>query len=390
MDFNTGDELGLEVIRRQTVLRTDRFDLTGGPPAMKAVVTRCHGGPDMLEYRDVPVPTPGPGEVLLQVLAAGVNATDINTRLGWYSSSVTTGTRSAAEAEASAAPAGEDGGWSAPTPFPLIQGTDCCGRVAGVPPGGDESMIGRRVLVRPCMRPRGFGSPETIWMAADLDGAFAQYVKVPAAEVFAVDSALSDAELGVVPCAYGTAENMLHRARLVGGEHILVTGASGGVGAAVVQLAKRRGAHVTAVAARAKAEQVRAIGADSVVARDDDIVAALGERSVDVVVDNVSGPAFGDLLDVLKTGGRYASSGAIAGPLVRFDKRTFYLKDLTLIGCTAWDEPVFPALVASIDRGELRPLVAKTFPLERIADAQRAFLEKKRVGSLVLIPPSQS
>ena len=70
-----------------------------------------------------------------------------------------------------------------------------------------------------------------------------------------------------------------------------------------------------------------------------------------------------------------------------FDKRTFYLKDLTLIGCTAWDEPVFPALVAALERGELRPLVADTFPLASIADAQRAFLEKSAVGSLVLIPP---
>ena len=81
------------------------------------------------------------------------------------------------------------------------------------------------------------------------------------------------------------------------------------------------------------------------------------------------------------------SSGAIGGPFVTFDMRTFYLKDLTLIGCTAWDEPVFPNLISYIERGELRPLVAKIFPLERIADAQREFLEKKHVGNFVLIPP---
>jgi NADPH:quinone reductase-like Zn-dependent oxidoreductase len=62
-------------------------------------------------------------------------------------------------------------------------------------------------------------------------------------------------------------------------------------------------------------------------------------------------------------------------------------KDLTLIGCTAWDEPVFPSLISYIERGEFRPLVAKTFPLERMADAQREFLEKKHVGKLVLFPP---
>ena len=376
-----------EVIRRQTALRGDRFALTGNMVTMKAVVTVGHGGLDMLEYRDVPVPRPGPGEVLLQVLAAGVNTTEINTRLGWYSSSVTASTRSAAEVEEGETLAGDDGGWSAPTPFPLIQGTDCCGRVAEVGPGGDEDLIGRRVLARPCMRPLGFASMETIWMASDFDGAFAQFVKVPASEVFTVECDLSDAELGAVPCAYGTAENMLRRAAVTGADHVVVTGASGGVGSAAVQLAKLRGATVTAVAGRAKREQVRALGADRIVGRDDDIVAALGEGSVDVVIDNVSGPTLGGLLDVLKTGGRYVSSGAIGGPLVTFDKRTFYLKDLTLIGCTAWDEPVFPALVSYIERDEVRPLVAKTFPLERIADAQREFLEKRHVGNFVLIPP---
>jgi len=376
-----------EVIRRQAVLRGDRFDLSGSAATMKAVVTSGNGGLDMLAYRDVPVPRPGPGEVLLQVLAAGVNNTEINTRLGWYSASVTAGTQSVAEAGEEDAPAADDGGWSAPTPFPLIQGTDCCGRVVEVGPGGDDTHVGRRVLVRPCMRPWGFASMESIWMASDFDGAFAQFVKVPASEVFAVESDLSDVELGAIPCAYGTAENMLHRAGVAGAEHVVVTGASGGVGSAAVQLARRRGAAVTAVVGRAKWKQVRALGADRVIDRDDDIVAALGERTVDVVVDNVSGPAFGALLEVLKTGGSYVSSGAIAGPLVAFDKRTFYLKDLTLIGCTAWDEPVFPALVSYIERGEVRPLVAGTFPLQRIADAQRAFLEKRHVGNYVLIPP---
>ena len=379
-----------DVIRRQTEVRGERFALSGGRASMKAVVTTGNGGLDMLDYRDVPVPTPGPGEVLLRVLAAGVNTTEINTRLGWYSASVSADTQSAAQAGESEALAGADGGWSAPTPFPLIQGTDCCGRVVEVGPGSDESLIGRRVLVRPCMRPLGFASLATIWMASDFDGAFAQYVKVPASEVFPVDCELSDEELGAIPCAYGTAENMLHRAGVTGADHVVVSGASGGVGSAAVQLAKRRGAVVTALAGRAKTAQVRALGADRVIDRDDDIVAALGERAVDVVVDNVSGPAFGGLLDVLKTGGRYVSSGAIAGPLVSFDKRTFYLKDLTLIGCTAWDEPVFPHLVSAIERGEVRPLVAQTFPLERIAEAQREFLEKKHVGNLVLLPPPRS
>ena len=357
------------------------------PGTMKAVVTTGHGGFDKLSYSDVPVPRPDKGEVLLQVLAAGVNNTEINTRLGWYSASVGTATEDLAIAEEKEATSKADGGWDQPTPFPLIQGTDCCGRVVQIASGADSQLIGKRVLVRPCMRPHGFSSMENIWMASDFDGAFAQFVKVPASEIFAVECQWRNEELASIPCAYGTSENMLHRAHVSSTDVVLVTGASGGVGSAVVQLAKRRGAQVIAVAGTKKLEKVKAIGADQVVARGESLVSSLGEEVVDVVIDNVAGDQFGDALQVLKRGGRYASSGAIAGPLVTLDMRTFYLKDLNLIGCTAWDEPVFPNLVSYIERGEIRPLVARTFPLEEIVQAQIEFLKKKHVGKFVLIPP---
>jgi NADPH:quinone reductase-like Zn-dependent oxidoreductase len=372
-----------------TITSKDRFDLSGCKAIMKAVVTTGNGGYEKLDYRDVPIPVLGSKEVLLQVLAAGVNNTEINTRLGWYSSKVTTSTEelTTGEREKKEAEVQGDGGWNEATPFPFIQGTDCCGRVVAVAPGVDECLIGLRVLVRACIRSKSWDSLENIWMASDFDGAFAQFAKVPMAEVFPVDCDWSDAELGTIPCAYGTAENMVHRAMVVSGEHVLVAGASGGVGSAVVQLAKRRGAVVTAIAGMAKLEKVRAIGADQLIARDADIVACLGEKSVDVVVDNVAGPGFGGMLKVLKRGGRFVSSGAIAGPVVALDMRDLYLKDLTLIGCTAWDEPVFPNLVSYIEKGEIQPLLAKTFPLKQIVEAQREFTEKKHVGKFVLIPP---
>ncbi len=376
-----------EIIRRQTQLPADRFTLIPGQPTMKAVVTTGNGGLDRLVYRDVPRPVAGEGEVLIEVLAAGVNNTEINTRLGWYSSSVTTDTGGAWAQEEREARQKEDGGWGLPTPWPLIQGTDCCGRVTAAGPGADASLIGRRVLVRPNMRPAGFGSLENLWMASDFDGAFAQFVKAPASEVFPIETSWTDVELGSIPCAWGTAENMIHRARVTASDHVVVTGASGGVGSAAVQLAKRRGARVTAVVGRSKAERVLAIGADAVLDRDEDLVVALGVESVDVVIDNVSGPSFGTLIETMRTGGRYASSGAIAGPIVSFDKRSFYLRDMTLIGCTAWDEPVFPNLVGYIERGQIRPLVAGVFPLAQIAEAQTAFLAKHHVGNLVLVPP---
>ena len=372
-----------------TAFDKDRFDIRDCRATMKAVVTTGNGGYEKLDYRDVPIPELASNEVLLQVLAAGVNNTEINTRLGWYSSKVTASTEAltTGEKEKQEAKTQGDGGWNEATPFPFIQGTDCCGRVVAVTPGGDENLIGSRVLVRSCMRSTGWDSLENIWMASDFDGAFAQFVKVPVTEVFPVECEWSDAELGTIPCAYGTAENMVHRAKVSKGDHVLIAGASGGVGSAAVQLAKRRGAFVTAIAGKAKLEKVQAIGADQVIARDEDIVACVGEKSVDVVVDNVAGPCFGGMLKVLKRGGRFVSSGAIAGPLVELDMRDFYLKDLTLIGCTAWDEPVFPNLVSYIEKDEIKPLLAKTFPLKNIVEAQQEFTEKKHVGKFVLIPP---
>ena len=311
------------------------------------------------------MPELGAGEVLIKVLAAGVNNTEINTRLGWYTG----------------------GGWHIPTPFPFIQGTDCCGIVAETFDSADAALVGKRVLVRPCMRPDGFDSMLNLWMGSDFDGAFAQYVKVPAREVFPIDSTWTNAELGSIPCSYGSAENMVQRSGVASGEHVLVAGASGGVGSAVVQLAKVRGATVTAIVGKSKMEEVRRIGADFVIDRDSDLASELGEECIDVVIDNVGGPHFEGELKALKRGGRYASSGAIGGPLVNLDLRTMYLKDLTLIGCTAWDEPVFPQLISFIETNRITPLVAKTFPLEDIAQAQKEFLEKKHVGKFVLIPP---
>jgi len=352
---------------------------------MWAVVTTGTGGYEKLEYKRVPRPVPGPGQVLLKVLAAGVNNTEINTRLGWYSSSVTDSTQTTSGDDER-----PDGGWNAATPFPFIQGTDCCGDVVSVGDGGDEGWIGRRVLVRSCMRDHGFARMDTVWMGSDFDGAFAQFVAVPADEIFAVDCDWSDAELATIPCAYGTAENMLHRAGVQAGMIVLVQGASGGVGSATVQLAKRRGAEVIAITSPAKREELSRLDADQVLTRDDDLLALLGETSVDVVIDNVAGAGFGTMLKLLRRGGRYASSGAIAGPIVDLDMRDLYLKDITLIGCTAWDEPVFANLISYIENGEIRPLLADTYPLDQIAQAQKAFQQKRHMGKIVLIPPSDA
>lgn len=358
------------------------------PHTMHAVFLNGLGGLDQLEYRtDVTVPTPGPGEVLIQVRAAGVNNTDINTRIGWYSKSVGQATASGG-ANGFESVNGADASWSGKAlAFPRIQGADCCGRIVAVGSDVSSSRIGERVLVRNMLRSYVDFRPYECWtFGSECDGGFAQFAVAPARETHKVTCDWSDAELASIPCAYSTAENMLHRARL-GAERVLITGASGGVGSAAVQLAKRRGATVIALCSSSKADEVRALGADQIIDRSADLVSTLGESSVDVVIDVVGGEQWPNFLRILRRGGRYATAGAIAGPLAEIDLRTLYLKDLTLMGCTFQEDEVFSNLIAYIEAGEIRPVVAKTFALKDIQRAQEEFLSKGFIGKLVLSIP---
>lgn len=347
---------------------------------MNAVLLTGHGGFECLAYRsDVPTPIPAADEVLVRVGAAGVNNTDINMRVGWYSKSVAQGAPETAP---------QDSGWTGTSvAFPLIQGADACGRIVSTGADVAAARCGQRVLVDPVLRfrPTAHG-PQTLYLGSDCDGAFADYVCVPAVNAHPIDSSLSDAELATFPCSYIAAENMLTRAGVRDGETVLVTGASGGVGSAAVQLAKRRGARIIAIAAASKAAQVSRLGASQVLPRNADLVAALGKESVDAVIDVVGGEQFPSLLEILRRGCRYAVAGAIAGPLVTLDLRTLYLKDLRLLGCTIAEPELFDALVRYVERQEIGPVLATTYKLRDIADAQRDFLAKRHIGKIVLIP----
>ncbi|MBL4928105.1 alcohol dehydrogenase family protein [Fuscibacter oryzae] len=355
---------------------------------MHAVLLTGHGGYEALEYRtDVAVPQPKPGEVLIRVAAAAINNTDINTRTGWYSKAVTEGSNLGGAGGFQGAD-DADASWSGvPLKFPRIQGADACGQIVAVGEGVTAARIGERVIVRNLLRSYVGWKPFDCWtFGSECDGGFAQYTVAPSRETFAVDCDWTDAELATIPCAWSTAENMLHRGK-VGAETVLITGASGGVGSSAVQLAKLRGATVIALAGKTKADEVMALGADRVVDRKADLVKELGHDSVDVVLDLVGGSGWPQLLDVLKKGGRYVISGAIAGPLAQIDLRTLYLKDLTLFGATFQDDLVFENLVSYIEAGRIRPVVARTYPLSDIVQAQKDFLAKGHVGKLVLIPP---
>jgi NADPH:quinone reductase-like Zn-dependent oxidoreductase len=342
------------------------------PKLMSGVVLTAHGGPETLKWRDdLPVPEPSAGEVVIKVSAAGVNNTDINTRTAWYS-------KRGAKAQ--------DATWSgSPISFPRIQGIDACGAIAAVGEGVSPQRLGERVLVEPCLLEANATALDKPWFfGSECDGAFAQYTRVAARHAYPIDSDLSDVELASFPCSYSTAENMLTRAAVSAGETVLITGASGGVGSAAVQLARARGATVIAVTNAAKSQAIRELGASRTLLRTDNCVSKLGPNSVDVVIDLVAGETFSSLLDVLDTGGRYAVAGAVAGPIVELDIRTLYLKDLSFFGCTVLEPEVFGSLINLIETSKIKPLVAETFALRDINAAQRAFAEKGYVGKIVL------
>ena len=354
------------------------------PRSMHAVLLLGHGGPEQLSYRtDAPVPRPGHGEVLIRVAAAGINNTDINTRVGWYSKSMGNDTTDSSLNT-------DDASWSGePLRFPRIQGADCCGRIVALGEGVDQARLGERVLVRSLMQGPTGQRPFECWtFGSECDGGFAQYTTAPTADVWAVKAdAWTDIELASIPCSYSTAEGMLHRARVTTDDSVLIRGASGGVGSAAVQLAKCRGAKVIAVAGAEKAEEVKALGADLVIPRNTDLIKALGKNSVTVVADLVGGKQWPTLLELLRLGGRYAVAGAIAGPLVELDLRTLYLRDLTFFGCTWQEDAVFDNLVQYIEENRIKPLVGRSYPLSEVAVAQKDFMEKRYAGKLVLLPP---
>ena len=313
------------------------------PATMQAVQLIGHGGLEQLVHSpDVPTPAPAAGEVLIDVHACGMNNTDIWVREGAYGSDTDPGAISTWRR-----------GRSTLT-FPRIQGADI-----------DYIGHGR-------------------------DGGYAEYVTVPAENAHPVTSELPDAALATFCCAHLTAEHMLDRARVTTGERVLVTGASGGVGSALLQLARVRGAIPYAVTSPGKEAALLAIGAESTILRDaPDLVgetARTVDGPVDVVADLVAGPLFGDLLRILRPEGRYITAGAIGGPVVELDLRTVYLKHLELHGSSQGTRTAFRRLLGHIESGAIRPLLDRTFRLSELHDAQRAFLTRTHIGKLVVVP----
>ena len=357
------------------------------PATMKAMVTMGHGDLNqMVLHTDWPRPEPASNEVLIKVGACGLNNTDVNTRSGWYSKTVNDATTGGAFEVVGE----DDPTWGgAPLKFPLIQGADVCGKIVAVGAEVNPSRIGERIITDGWLRDTK--EPENMnkvgYFGSERDGGFAEYTTTPARNALAVTSDLSDAELATFSCSYSTAEAMLTRAQVGPDDTVLIPGASGGVGGALVQLAKRRGARVIAMASDTKHKDVAVLCPDKILPRaPENLRVALGDEKITVVADIVGGPYWPALIDVLERGGRYTCSGAIAGPIVELDLRTFYLRDLTFTGSTVITPEVMPNLISYIEQGEIKPALAATYPLEQLHEAQEAFITKQHTGNIVVIP----
>ena len=350
------------------------------PESMKAIVLTGHGGLDKLEYRDHPVPVPAADEVLIEVHACGMNNTDVWVREGAY------GTDEDPGAIAS---------WRRGKPtleFPRIQGTDTVGKIVAVGDGIAKQRIGERVIVDfSIYNGDGVSFADIDYIGHGRDGGYAEYCAVPADNAHRIDSSLSDAELATFCCAYLTAEHMLDRAAVRAGERVLVSGAAGGVGGALIALLRARDAIPYAITNSSRAEAVSALGAEGVVLRDSgDWVAQLRKllagREIDVVADVVAGPLFKDLINLLRPEGRYTTAGAFAGALVELDLRTVYLKHLQIHGSSQGTRAAFARLLGYIESGKIGANLFATYPLSEFHRAQRDFIAKAYVGKLVVMP----
>lgn len=357
------------------------------PKTMRAMVTMGHGDlSQIVQHDDWPVPEPAADEVLVKVGACGLNNTDVNTRVGWYSKAVSEAT----SVEGYDSFDDEDPSWGgAPISFPRIQGADACGVIVSVGTDIDAGRIGERIITDNWLRdPNDLTDiNKTGYFGSERNGGFADYTTMPSRNALKVVSDLSDAELATFSCSYSTAEGMLTRANVTKKDTVLVPGASGGVGGALVQLAKRRGARVIAMASEAKHSEVAKLGPDLILPRaPENLRKALGIEKINVVADVVGGPYWPTLIDIIERGGRYTCSGAIAGPMVELDLRTFYLRDLTFTGSTVIAAEVMSNLISYIEFGAVKPALAASYPLEQLREAQTAFIDKKHTGNIVVTP----
>ncbi len=341
---------------------------------MKATIFHEFGDVDVLKYEDVTTPTPKPGNVVVRVLAAGVNRLDHYIR------------------EGSVAP---------DLAFPHTLGMDAVGEVAAVGAGVTEVVEGDRVVPFPgypangeeshVHPPSAAASFTLLGLAAP--GTYAQYVEVPAPWVMQDESALPAEQIATLPVVLPTAVRAVkHVGEVQAGDKVLVHAAGSGVGSMQVQVAKALGADVAAtVRSAAKAEFIEALGADVVInTREDDFLARTRDwtdgRGVDVVLDNIGGPEFQRSVEAVRTQGILVSVGFVAGPEATFNIPDFFFGHKQIRGTLLGAPTDYQWGIEQVRAGHITPTVARTLPLSEAAEAHRLIADNTVAGNLVLLP----
>lgn len=343
---------------------------------MKAVYFDQHGDLDVLRYGEVPDPTPGPGEVVLEMRAAALNFNDIWARKGLPRVSL---------------------------PLPHISGTDGAGVVAAIGSDVTGVRVGDEVIVyavnacRRCSACLGgeevFCKAMRIWgfQTGPYEGAYAQYAKVQAAQCLPRPTGLSWTEAAATSTSLLSVWRMLvTRARVVAGETVLVWGASGGTGSFALQLLRTLGARSIAVTSSAeKAIFCREMGADEVLRSDEgDILQGVRELTsgsgVDVVFDHVGETVWPTSVESLRWGGRLVICGATEGFTPKIDLRYLWNKQLSFLGSHIGTHREWVECLKLVQQGRIKPPVTKVYPLAETALAQQAMEERRLMGKLAI------
>lgn len=342
---------------------------------MKAAIFQQHGGPEVIEIADVPQPQAQPGYVLIAVRAAAMNHLDLWARRGLP------GLR---------------------LEFPHIGGSDITGTIAEIGEGVEDLEPGTRVLVNPSLWcghcewcRKGEESLCTSYriIGEHLNGGFAEFVTVPARNVLPIPDNLAFEDAAAVPLVYQTAwRGVISRGRLRPGETILITGCSGGVSTAALQIAKLTGAYVFAVTSgEDKSQRLRDLGADVVIDRLEhdfakEIRSATEKRGVDMVLDSVGESIWPELARTLARNGRLVTYGATTGSKGQIDIRLAFWKQLQVIGTTMSSRSEFEEVMSLVFQGDLEPVIDVVWPLEKAREAHQRLEAGEQFGKIVLTP----
>ncbi len=340
---------------------------------MRAILFHTHGGPDVLEYADVPIPQPGSGQVLVRLQAAALNRLDIWVRNGWPGIKLD---------------------------YPHIPGADGAGEITAVGAGVTRLKAGDRVVINSnlscgecgyCLAGQDNRCERWELLGETRNGTYAEYVVVPAVNAYPMPDGFDVGAAAAAGLVFHTAwHSLISRANLRPGESVLIVGASGGVNTAAIQIARYAGATVYVVgSSREKLELAESLGADYLIDRSQEenwsktIYQMTNKRGVDIVVDNV-GATFPLSFRAARKGGRILTVGNTAGAKVEIDNRFIFGKHLSLIGSTMGTHSDFAAVMALLFAGALKPALDRVYPLSQAPQAQERLEAGEQMGKIVL------